>query len=87
MLYGCIFVTSVFGGLKYEHLKCLDEVWDDHKFGGLETFFAQDQMFNVPMNPTAIITLSVILSLKTAILLHIKILGMQKGGYFGFKVV
>ena len=53
--------------------------------GGLETFFAQDKMFNVPMNPTTIITLSVILSLKTAILLHVKILGMEKGGYFGFK--
>ena len=54
--------------------------------GGLETFFAQDKMFNVPMNPTTIITLSVILSLKTSILLHVKILGMEKGGYFGFKV-
>ena len=55
--------------------------------GGLETFFAQDRMFNVPMNPTTIITLSVILSLKTSILLHVKILGMEKGGYFGFKVL
>ena len=54
--------------------------------GGLETFFAQDKMFNVSMDPTTIITLSVILSLKTAILLHVKILGMEKGGYFGFLV-
>ena len=53
--------------------------------GGLETFFAQDKMFNVSMDPTTIITLSVILSLKTAILLHVKILGMEKDGYFGFK--
>ncbi len=54
--------------------------------GGLETFFAQDRMFNVQMDPTTIITLSVILSLKTSIFLHVKILGMEKGGYFGFKV-
>ena len=54
--------------------------------GGLETFFAQDTMFNIPMDATTFITLSVILSLKTSILLHVKILGMEKGGYFGFKV-
>ena len=54
--------------------------------GGLETFFSQDKMFGVPMNATTIIILSVILSLKTSILLHVKILGMEKGGYFGFKV-
>ena len=57
------------------------------RVGGLETFFAQDKMFNVAMNPTTIITLSVILSLKTSILLHVKILGMEKGGYFGFKAI
>ena len=55
--------------------------------GGLETFFAQDKMFNVQMDPTTIIILSVILSLKTSILLHVKILGMEKGGYFGFKAI
>ena len=44
-------------------------------------------MFNVQMDPTTIITLSVILSLKTSILLHVKILGMEKGGYFGFKAI
>ena len=54
--------------------------------GGLETFFSQDKMFGVPMDATTIIILSVILSLKTSILLHVKILGMEKGGYFGFKV-
>ena len=31
-------VAPGFGGLRNEHLKCLGEVWDDHKFGGLETF-------------------------------------------------
>ena len=54
--------------------------------GGLETFFSQDKMFGVPMDATSIIILSVIWSLKTSILLHVKILGMEKGGYFGFKV-
>ena len=54
--------------------------------GGLETFFSQDKMFGVTMDATTIIILSVILSLKTSILLHVKILGMEKGGYFGFKV-
>ena len=54
--------------------------------GGLETFFSQDKMFGVPMDATTIVILSVILSLKTSILLHVKILSMEKGGYFGFKV-
>ena len=54
--------------------------------GGLETFFAQDEMFNIPMSPTIIITLSVILSLKTSILLHVKILGIEKG-YFSSKAI
>ena len=54
--------------------------------GGLETFFNQDKMFGVRMDAITIIILSVILSLKTSILLHIKIIGMEKGGYFGFKV-
>ena len=54
--------------------------------GGLETFFSQDKMFGVPMDATTIIILSVILSLKTSILLHVKMLSMEKGGYFGFKV-
>ena len=54
--------------------------------GGLETFFSQEKMFGVPMDAITIIILSLILSLKTSILLHVKILGMEKGGYFGFKV-
>ena len=36
------------------------------------------------MNPTTIIIISVIWSLKTSILLHVKILSMEKG-FFGFK--
>ena len=52
--------------------------------GGLETFFSQDTMFGVTLDPTSFIILSVILSLKTSILLHVKIIGMEKG-FFGFK--
>ena len=51
--------------------------------GGLETFFQQDSMFGIKMDATTIIILSVILSLKTSILLHVKILSMEKG-FFGF---
>ena len=54
--------------------------------GGLETFFSQDEMFGVPMDPKNVIILSVFWSLKTTILLHVKILSLEKG-YFGFKVV
>ena len=52
--------------------------------GGLETFFSRDKMFGVPMTPKIFIIISIILSLKTSILLHLKILGMEKG-FFGFK--
>ena len=52
--------------------------------GGLETFFEKDSMFSIPMNPTSIIVISVIWSLKTSILLHVKILSIEKG-FFGFK--
>ena len=52
--------------------------------GGFETFFQQDSMFRIEMNPTTIIIISVIWSLKTSILLHVKILSMEKG-FFGFK--
>ena len=31
-------VAPGFGGLRNEHLRCLGEVWDDHKFEVLETF-------------------------------------------------
>ena len=52
--------------------------------GGLESFFSRDKMFGVPMDPFIFIVISIILSLKTSILLHVKILGMEKG-FFGFK--
>ena len=52
--------------------------------GGLETFFQQDKMFGIRMSPSVIITLSVIISLKTSIFLHIKIISLEKG-FFGFK--
>ena len=54
--------------------------------GGLETFFSQDEMFWVSMDPKNVIILSVLWSLKTTILLHVKILSLEKG-FFGFKVV
>ena len=53
--------------------------------GGLETFFSQDKMFGVTFKPATFMTFSVILSLKTSVMLHIKILSLEKG-YFGFKV-
>ena len=52
--------------------------------GGLETFFTQDSIFGLPMDPRTIIILSVCWSLKTSILLHVKILSLEKG-FFGFK--
>ena len=52
--------------------------------GGLETFFTQDSIFGLPMDPRIIIILSVCWSLKTSILLHVKILSLEKG-FFGFK--
>ena len=51
--------------------------------GGLETFFQQDSIFGIKMDATTIIILSVILSLKTSILRHVKVLSMEKG-IFGF---
>ena len=52
--------------------------------GGFDKFFQQDSMFGIKMNPTTFIVISVIWSLKTSILLHSKILSMEKG-FFGFK--
>ena len=54
--------------------------------GGLETFFQQDpkKLLGIDFTPKAIIIISVLWSLKTAILLHVKILSMEKG-FFGFK--
>ena len=52
--------------------------------GGLETFFEQDSMFGIMMKPMTFIVISIILSLKTSILHHVKILSMKKD-FFGFK--
>ena len=54
--------------------------------GGLEAFFQQNpkNYFGIDFTPKAIIVISVLWSLKTAILLHVKILSMEKG-FFGFK--
>ena len=59
---------------------------DTATVGGFETFFQKDpeNYFGIDFTPKAIIFLSVLWSLKTAILLHVKILSMEKG-FFGFK--
>ena len=51
--------------------------------GGLETFFTQDSVFGLPVDPITVIILSVCWSLKTSILLHVMILSLEKG-FFGF---
>ena len=51
--------------------------------GGLEAFFTQDSVFGFS-DPSTVIILSVCWSLKTSILLHVKILSLEKG-FFGFK--
>ena len=48
--------------------------------GGLEAFFTKDS----ELDPVTVIILSVCWSLKTSILLHVKILSLEKG-FFGFK--
>ena len=61
---------------------------DTATVGGLETFFQLQQdpknVFGIDFTPKTIIVLSVLWSLKTAILLHVKTLSMEKG-LFGFK--
>ena len=54
--------------------------------GGLEAFFKQDPkvLLGIYFSPQKIIVVSVLWSLKSAILLHVKILSMEKG-CFGFK--
>ena len=52
--------------------------------GGLETFFTQDSILGLAMSPHKVIILSVCWSLKSAILLHVKILSLEKD-FFGFK--
>ena len=54
--------------------------------GGLETFFQKGSLkvFGILIDPQTVIVGSVLLSLKTGILLHVKLLSMEKG-FFGFK--
>ena len=49
--------------------------------GGLEAFFQQDSKieFGIYFSQKTVIVVSVLWSLKTAILLHVKILSMEKG--------
>ena len=53
---------------------------------GLEAFFKKDSkvVFGIPLSPMTVIVISVLWSLKTGILLHSKLLSMEKG-FFGFK--
>ena len=59
---------------------------DTATVGGLEAFFQQDSKyeFGIYFSQKTVIVVSVLWSLKTAILLHVKILSMEKG-FFGFK--
>ena len=54
--------------------------------GGLEAFFQQGykNVFGILLTPMTVIVGSVLWSLKTGILLHVKLLSMEKG-FFGFK--
>ena len=54
--------------------------------GGFEIYFKKDPKhdYGLDFNPTQLIFLSVLWSLKTAIFRHVKILSMEKG-FFGFK--
>ena len=52
--------------------------------GGFEAYFGRDSLFGVKIKPSDLIILSVILSLKTLILMHVKSLRLEKG-YFGLK--
>ena len=53
--------------------------------GGLEAFFQQGSLnvFGILLSPMTVIIISVLWSLKTGILLHVKLLSMEKG-FFGF---
>ena len=52
----------------------------------LEAFFKQGSkdVFGIPLSPMTVIVGSVLWSLKTGILLHVKLLSMEKG-FFGFR--
>ena len=41
--------------------------------------FKQDSMFGIPMNPETVLTISVILSMKTCVNLHLKAIKVHKG--------
>ena len=55
--------------------------------GGLEAFFQQDSkdVFGILLSPMTIIVCSVLWSLKTGIILHMKLLSMEKKRFFGFR--
>ena len=53
--------------------------------GGFEAYFGRDSLFGVKIKPSDLIILSVIWSLKTLILMHVKSLSLEKV-YFSFKV-
>ena len=52
--------------------------------GGLESFFEKSSFMGLSVDPTTFLTISVVLSLKTCIFLHIKALCVEKG-YFRSK--
>ena len=53
--------------------------------GGFEAYFGRDSLFGVKIKPSDLIILSVVWSLKTLILMHVKSLSLEKV-YFSFKV-
>ena len=52
--------------------------------GGFEAYFDRESLFGVKIKPSHLIALSIIWSLKTLILMHVKSLKLEKG-YFGLK--
>ena len=53
--------------------------------GGFEAYFERNSLLGVRIKPTTLIILSIIWSLKTLILMHVKSLSLEKG-YFRLKV-
>ena len=93
----CLLFTGieVFYQIGLQIVLLLLTLTDTATVGGLETFFQQDSkilqidfspktIWRIDFSPKTIIVISVLWSLKTAILLHVKILSMEKG-FFGFK--
>ena len=84
----CLLFTGieVFYQIGLQIVLLLLTLTDTATVGGLETFFQQDskKLLGIDFSPKTIIVISVLWSLKTAILLHVKILSMEKG-FFGFK--